>query len=127
MEVPFEVVVNNIVQVNIQSDAGLPVIIVPGNHVQVVDNDSFIPTTTGILSVELIQEGNDHIYAWNHTVNILVKNLPLMLYPNPAYSYEKVSAENEDNMSKKIIINSVSRAVVKTLEVSSDIYLYGRY
>lgn len=121
VEVPSKVVVNNIVQVNTQSDAGLPVRIIPGNHIQVVDNNSFIPTTTGMLSVELIQEGNDHFYAWNHTVNILVKNLPLMLYPNPAHSYMKVYAGNEDNMSKKIIITSVSGAVVKTLELPSDI------
>ncbi len=71
-EIIPEAIVQDTIKLNVITDLGLPVNIVPNDFIHVIDANTFVPLTSGTIIIKLFQEGNENYAPWSNELKINV-------------------------------------------------------
>lgn len=107
-EVQPAAIVQDTIKVNIQTISGLPVSIVPSDHYKIIDDNTIVTTTSGNISIKLMQEGGEYHHSWNHTLDIQVHE------PNEGVKLKQ----------KQYLLNSISSVSTVLGSTPLDLNLY---
>ena len=70
-EVLPEVVVQDTIRINVVSDSGLPISILPNESIEIIDAKTIIPLVSGRITLELMQDGDDSFAPWSKTIGFV--------------------------------------------------------